>query len=242
MCRNHISSPIASLGQRPTSDIGRFQKLPGELRNRIYRNLFQQDQVAVINLKLGTCGVGPCLHTKATHNLPAIASTCRQLRWEATSIFFAETPRFEFDEGAVQQACVGNYLRSVGDNADLIAEYSFLMNRPLWNVDKFRSFRTYRFILRAPRSTQSGEFELIQEEITPFEGQNGGSKVCQCDLQKLVDGMNQAHAQEKRIGELVAGVVDSEEFADFVWRLKKTKQHVRHLGRCGACGEVVFCN
>lgn len=42
--------------------------------------------------------------------------------------------------------------------------------------------------------------------------------------------------------DLVLQMVDSEEFADFVWRVKKTKQHVVHLRRCKQCKEVIFNN
>ena len=66
-------------------DLSPLQRLPGELRNRIYEfALFQSDDVT-INISKGI----PQLHgdTNVKHTL-ALTTTCKQLRYEASPIFY----------------------------------------------------------------------------------------------------------------------------------------------------------
>lgn len=219
----------------PSSDIGIFATLPGEIRNRIYRFavLEPESKPVAINLEPKTCSMGACLHNKVSFNLPGIASTCRQLRWEAAPIFLAENVAFQFDDGVVQQCCVSNYLRTLGSYVDLIPQFNFLLKRPIWNFDQFVEYATYTFVLTPPKGS-NGEFSLEQWEAKDRD-------ICQCQLDDLVTDMNR-RKDGVAMGGLVQEFVDSEEFADFVWRTRKTKQWTVHLEKCVKCKKVVFNN
>lgn len=237
----HDPPAITPTSTCPSSDIGCLQKLPGELRNRIYRLSILSDGPVQVTMPPRTCASGACLHTKSANNVPAIANTCRQLRWEAMPIYCAENAHFQFDDGTVQQSCVGNYLRSLGDYADLIPEFSFLLKRPMWDGNRFRSFATYRFTVITPRKSTVRQFELLQGEIPDPGGKHLAGRICHCTLERLVEDIN-SRMTDDPVADLVLEMVESEEFADYVWRVRKTKQHLAHLGRCKSCHQVVFNN
>lgn len=154
--------------------------------------MLQQDSKLPIRITLpaGTCSTGTCIHTKASANLPGIASTCKQLRWEAAPIFFTENVAgFEFDDGTVQQCCVGNYLRSLGSYVDMIPKFSFLLKRPIWRGDTFVRWGIYRFTLISPKTSESEDFELKQEEVLG-KGEMAAGKICDCPLRKIVGEIN----------------------------------------------------
>ncbi|KAK4499141.1 hypothetical protein PRZ48_009653 [Zasmidium cellare] len=219
----------------PISDIGALGVLPAEIRNQIYRlAVVEPDSNPVkIELQPKTCSGGPCLHNKASYNLPGIASTCKQLRWEVAPIFLVENTAFTFDDGVVQQCCVSNIIRTLGPFVDLMAQFNFLLKRPIWAHDTFLEYLTYNFTLTPPKE-DDGVFTLTQWEA-------GDRKICQCPLDKVVRHLNR-HKDQMTIGEWVKEFVDSDEFADFVWRTRKTKQWTTHLPKCSVCREVYFNN
>lgn len=219
----------------PTSNIGIFSKLPGEIRNRIYRLAVTEPESKPVSVEMkpGTCTHGACLHSKVSINMPGIASTCRQLRWEVAPIFLAENTGFAFDDEVVRQCCVNNYLRTLGSYVDLIKQFSFKLKRSIWQRDAFVKYLTYTFTLTPP-SAEDEDFALEQHE-------EGDQDICQCQLNQLVSSMNKRkHSEGVSVGKLVQEFVDSEEFADFVWRAHKTKQWTSHLPKCKKCGEVYF--
>lgn len=236
-----IHSPSAptkanyDMADLPSSDIGAFSKLPGEIRNHIYRLAIiePESKPVMIEMQPKTCSMGTCLHNKASYNLPGIASTCRQLRNEVAPIFLTENTAFTFDDGVVQQCCVNNFLRTLGWYVNMIPQFNFLLKRPIWNHDTFIKYLDYTFTLSPPNS-EDDHFTLHQWEAADH-------LVCQCQLDGVVHLMNMRKS-DMSVSESVKEFVDSEEFADFVWKARKTKQWTTHLPKCRKCGEVYFNN
>jgi hypothetical protein len=77
-----VSKPLATMpdvpeGLAPQTN-SKLMGLPGELRNRIYRYAITEESTIVIDR-----------HTWASHQ-PALLKTCKQVRYEALPIFYAE--------------------------------------------------------------------------------------------------------------------------------------------------------
>ena len=119
------------VNNRPASYIGILNRLPGEVRNKIYRFSLIDDHDGLITIKMkpNTCAVGPCVHSEAHTALPGLLTTCRQIRWEAASIYFAENDGFKFDDQVVQQGCVPNFLHCIQDYINEIQQFHFAMKR-----------------------------------------------------------------------------------------------------------------
>lgn len=221
--------------QCPTSDIGTLIKLPGEIRNRIYRLATVTPEPIHVSMPFRTCGMGRCLHTSVAYNVPGIAQTCKQLRWESLPIYLVENSAVQFNAGATHDSCTVNYLNSLGDYADLIPKYTFVMQRPMWTLDKFEEYAIYHFSITTPKLDGSGEYALEQWE-------KAGRKVCQCDMEKLVEDLNKKRKMGMLAGKAMLEFLDDEDFSDFVWRMRKTKQWPQHLAKCKKCKEVTFNN
>lgn len=219
----------------PDSDIGTLIKLPGEIRNRIYRLATVGEDPIIVNMPFRTCGIGRCLHTTVSYNVPGIAQTCKQLRWESLPIYLAENPAVKFEAGATQDGCTKQYLKSLGSYADLIHKYIFVLQRPIWTLDKFEEYAIYNFTINTPNLDGIGEYTVEQWE-------SAGRKVCQCKLEKLVEGLNLKKKSGKLAGQVILELVDDDDFSDFVWRMKKTKQWPQHLAKCPKCKQVMFNN
>lgn len=107
--------------------------IPGEIRNRIYRfSLLDKYDGVSITIKMvpNTCAIGKCLHSEARTALPGLLTTCRQIRSEAASIYFCENHCFQFDDQVVQQGCVPNWFRCIGEYISEIRQMHFAMKRP----------------------------------------------------------------------------------------------------------------
>lgn len=221
----------------PDSDIGTLIKLPGEIRNRIYRMALLTPDPILVEKPYARCGLGRCVHAKLSDNAPGIAQTCKQLRWEALPIYLAENSAVQFDAGATHDSCSIQYLRTLGDYADLIPKYIFAMHRSIWKMDTFQEYAEYHFTITTPERDGSGEFSLEQWELA-------GRKVCQCHLEKLVVELNEKKKKGVPTGQAVIEMLkeddESRNFADFAWRMKKTKQWPQHLAKCKECKEVTF--
>lgn len=217
----------------PDSNIGTLAKLPGEIRNRIYRLATVSPDPIHVFMPFRTCGVGRCLHTSVAYNVPGIAQTCKQLRWEALPIYLVENSGVQFNPGATHDGCAVNYLKSLGDYADLIPKYTFVMQRPIWTLDKFEEYAIYHFSVTTPNLDGSGEYAVEQWE-------KAGRKVCQCVMEELMENLNKKKKMGMLAGKAMLELLDHEDFADFLWRMKKTKQWPQHLAKCKKCKEIVF--
>lgn len=217
----------------PPSDIGTLIKLPGEIRNRIYRLATLQTGPIHVEMPYRTCGIGPCLHARVGYNVPGITQTCKQLRWEALPIYLAEHSAVQFGAGATHDGCSMRYLESLGDYADLIPKYTFVLQRPIWKRDTFEEYAIYHFSISTPKLDGSGEYSLEQWE-------SAGRKICQCAVVKLVHRLNEGKKKGKPTGQAMLEFLDDEDFSDFVWRVRKTKQWPQHLAKCKQCKDTMF--
>jgi hypothetical protein len=178
------------------------------------------------------------MHSLTEDNVPGLAQTCAQMRWEVLPIFMAENPSVHFDAGTTQQSCVGNWLRSLGSYADLVSKMTVTLERPMWDGDSFVGYASYLFTIVAPKKEAEGNKAV---RSASEQGVQEAGKICDCPLKKLLKAMNKKWTGgERRTGKLLGEFVDSEEFADFVFKVKKTKSWVCHLAKCKKCGEVVF--
>ncbi|KAK3678441.1 hypothetical protein LTR78_001738 [Recurvomyces mirabilis] len=102
--------------------MGLFALLPGELRNTIYRLAFvpppSHQPVQITGSDL-ICGLGACVHSKASVAAPGMASTCKKVREELMPIYCAEN-EFGFDAVMVRNRCVGAWLKGLGGYAGLV--------------------------------------------------------------------------------------------------------------------------
>lgn len=104
----------------PQSDMGLFARLPGELRNRVYRlALVVEEGPFTITGQRNQCSLGPCTHAKLPTAVPGVLSTCKQVRYEALPIFLAENT-LKFDARTVRNRCTGNFLQSIGPYGQLV--------------------------------------------------------------------------------------------------------------------------
>ena len=76
-------SPVTAARHTDETEMGVFKKLPGELRNRIYRYLLVYDGYVEL-WKRDKTG-----HHKLRPFQPALARTCKQIRKEVLQIFYA---------------------------------------------------------------------------------------------------------------------------------------------------------
>ncbi|SMQ51208.1 unnamed protein product [Zymoseptoria tritici ST99CH_3D1] len=222
----------------PTSDIGTLAKLPGELRNRIYRYAVVQSEPGPVKVTMPplACALGACLHARTGYNVPALAQTCAQLRSEVLPIFLAENEGFEFDAGTVQQSCVGNWLRSLGSYADFVSGITLTVERAICRGEEFIRWTSYAFDVYVPGMEFHGG---VPDRFVILQKPEAVGLVCQCALETVVKGMNRKSSATPT-GVLLEELVDSEELADLVWQLKKTKAHVSHLKRCKGCSGLMF--
>lgn len=219
----------------PTSDIGILSKLPGELRNRIYRMATLSSDPIRVEQPYRTCGIGRCLHAKVSYNVPGIAQTCKQLRWEALPIYLAENPAVQFDAGTTYDSCTLRFMESLGHYADLIPKYTFILQRPIWILDSFQEYANYHFSITTPKRGGRGQYMLEQWE-------SAGRKICQCAMEKLVKNLNEEKDMDTPNGKAMLKMMDDDDFSDFVWRMKKSKQWPQHLAKCPKCKEIMFNN
>lgn len=244
-----VTTEATVLDSTPTlssaaSDIGTLAKLPGELRNRIYRFAVLGKEAAKFVMKPETCAKGLCQHSRATNNAPGIANTCRQLRHEVMPIFCAEND-FSFDAGMVQHGCVGNLLRSLGGYVGHVPQYTFTLQRPVWKGTSFGGYKLLDFTLASPLSSKTGRWELshIEQQVQISFVRSNAQVVCQCKLDRYVHGMRMRFLHTTSVGSLgkeALQFTESDEFVDFAYGMRASKLELRHLKVCKTCRKVRF--
>ena len=113
----------------PPSNMGVFARLPGELRNQIYRFALVEPPGTPHTLTMqpgpgpagpcSTCDHGPCSHAKLRTGLPGLLNASRQLRTEALPLFLAEND-FAFDARTTRARCGHGWLATLGPYARLV--------------------------------------------------------------------------------------------------------------------------
>jgi hypothetical protein len=230
--QQHTSSPTRTT---ELATLGLLARLPGEIRNRIYRLILLAIPPTPYNYALTpqTCSLGACTHACLPTSVPGILSTCRQIRSEGLPIFVAENIGFHFASRLVAARCVANWLRALGTHAASIRTLELEVH--VYERDGGRGAGTRMVVLtRSPCLPLTG----------PLAGREGlrGDRLqadkIEVEIAKQI--RNKAGEQCKRIkghveelnGRLMSGgglrveeamyeVVGSDLMADLVWKCGK---------------------
>ncbi|KAM3419526.1 hypothetical protein BST61_g2869 [Cercospora zeina] len=241
----------------PVSDMGIFNKLPGELRNRIYiYSVVAQDKVIKVTAKHHEdCSEGRCRHTKASYNLPGLLSTCRQIRAECAMIYFTENKTILFDQDVVHFRCVGNYIRSIGHYIHPYMQYKFMMYRPVFENNEFLSWAPYTFTLGLPTPPKF-LFEMYQQPEDNYVGEPTRRLLCSCVLNNLLEEMAENLGGSFKhdpfidnpyiipywvdFGQYLIDFFDSDKFDNFVFQVRKTETNHTEFELCVYCEDICF--
>lgn len=195
------------------SNMGLFDKLPGELRNYIYRLAFvPEEQPVLISGSDLICGTGACVHRLASVAAPAIASTCQQIRNELMPIFCAENS-FRFDAVMVRNRCVGNWARSLNTYARMVRKVTLeilVLNRDYatGGTDSLLC----DLVVQCPAGSPDKDFELT------FDDKLLCDKNAVSALEDLVDRLNDGEAGA---ASKLSFILGSDELAELVYRCRK---------------------
>jgi hypothetical protein len=206
------------------ANMGLFSRLPGELRNRIYRlALLEPDGPYTITMQPGTCGMGPCTHAKLATAVPGILSTCRQIRHEAFIIFCAENTAIKFDHHTVRNRCMAIWLRAIGPYAIKIPK--IILEVMVWqpangnntNNNREGTGRSREIVLECPFNTavENAQFKVEFDPSIKAKEYNLYVK-----LLEHLDELN-GHLGAVENEKLLLEWVWSDLLADLVWRCQK---------------------
>jgi len=208
--------PEKGTGGHAVSDMGLFSRLPGELRNYIYRLAFvaaPEDQPVLIEGSDLVCGTGACVHKRAPVAAPGIASTCQQIRNELMPIFCAENT-FKFNAAMVRNRCVGNWVRSMNTYARMIRRITLeilVLDRN--GAGGGTDSQTCDIVLGCPVANEDWRFELSFDKGLPKE------KVDASGLKPLVEKLNDG--QKRGQASKLVTILQSEPLAELVYRCRK---------------------
>lgn len=161
-----------------------------------------------------TCVVGKCPYGDLCNITPGLITAYQQSRGEVASIPFSENRGFKFHNDVVQQACIPQWLRAVGDHMLDIPSLEFVVRRDMLESGSFIQVVTHTIQLVLPevRFPQFISTRCLQIPITHFtnhilqkhtfygnfkifaiaeaEDSTPHGAICVCDLQALVSDMN----------------------------------------------------
>ena len=220
---SHVEEDVTT----PLSHLGLFALLPGELRNRVYRNtvLTELPEPFLIALQPGTCSLGPCVHSKLPTAVPGLLSACRQIRHEAMPIFCAENT-FKFDDKTVRERCVGNWLRCLGPYGRLLPAITLeiLVWEPMWPNSTEKIGRPYQVKIECNREEGLNPITLPHLLVDP-EIRLKEKSMCDQLLEHMVKLRARAVHGEGERSEALEGLlhefVSSDWLAELVYRCKK---------------------
>ncbi|TKA31392.1 hypothetical protein B0A50_02238 [Salinomyces thailandicus] len=205
-------------GGKANSDMGYFNRLPGELRNVIYRYAFvpsPADQPVLLSGSDLVCGTGACVHQKLPIAAPGIASTCKQIRNELLPIFVTENG-FRFDAVMVRNRCAGNWVKALNCYARMLKKVTLEVQvferdfrRGAWRT----KHRMCALVLEMPAGRADERFVVGFGEL-PAE------KVELSGLKRKIEGLNDGLGVVGQASKLAA-VLFSEELAELVFRCRK---------------------
>lgn len=202
------------------ANMGLFARLPGEIRNRLYRLALltpSSDEPFLITMQPATCSLGPCTHAKLPTAVPGLLSSCRQIRQEALPIFCAEN-KFKFDAKTVRERCTANWVRALGHYARLIP--SVILEIYVWEdvspSNHKKVGRTYEMMLDCPFGPISKSNDLnVNEPIYAKE-----PETCQKLFEHWASLAERGQEGEK-METLLVEFLWSDLMADLVWRCRK---------------------
>ncbi|KAI7412746.1 hypothetical protein KC336_g11570 [Hortaea werneckii] len=212
-----------------TSDMGLFARLPGEMRNVIYRYALvsppdpltgQPHPVRLSGSDL-ICGRGPCEHGKLRGAAPGIASTCRQIRREVMGIWVREN-EFVFDSVMVRNRCAGNWVKALG------GQYAALLKKVRLEIQvlvrpasggaegQCTKLEMVEVGVELPAGREDGRFEMWVEGTVPSKGKNEEK-----GLREKVDSLNDGGEGVQGQAANLAALLFSEELAELVFKCRK---------------------
>lgn len=195
------------MGKDRISNMGLLNRLPGELRNQIYRDLLVSPDITLIECREAACSRGACEHAKISNLIP-LACTCQQIRYEAVPIFCAEN-KFKFNEPMVRNRCVANWVESMGSVAKLIPK--IVLQIELRHRSPPHPV-SYIETLDLEMTWPSGRVEILYPEAIPEKNKEFSG------LDELVDKLN---AKRGALQERLIAITRSDELSDLAWRCRK---------------------
>ncbi|KAI7279714.1 hypothetical protein KC345_g5190 [Hortaea werneckii] len=212
-----------------TGNMGLFARLPGEMRNIIYRYALVEPSNPVTGqpqpVRLSgsdlICGRGPCVHSTLRGAAPGIASTCRQMRKEVMGIWVREN-EFQFDAVMVRNRCAGNWVKTLGgEYAGLLkkvrGEIQVLVRPPPSGTEgQCTKQEMVEIGIELPAGREDGRFEWWVEGTVPSKGQ-----AEEKGLREKVDGFNEGGEGVQGQAGNLAALLFSEELAELVFKCRK---------------------
>lgn len=114
-------------------DIGVLDQLPSAPSNYIYRMTVPSNSKKCVTVRMvpETCVVGKCPYRDLCNITPGLITAYQQSRGEVASIPFSENRGFKLHNDVVQQACIPQWLRAVGDHMLDIPSLDFVVKRDM---------------------------------------------------------------------------------------------------------------
>ncbi|KAI7552151.1 hypothetical protein KC331_g2083 [Hortaea werneckii] len=210
------------------SNLGLFARLPGEMRNFIYRYALVEpldpltghpEPVRLSGSDL-ICGRGPCVHGNLSGATPGIASTCRQIRKEVLGIWVGENEVL-FDAMMVRNRCAGNWVKALGHYACLLKkvrlEIQVLVRGPSSGVQgQCTRQEKIEVGVGLPAGREDGRFEMSIEGKVPSKGKHEEK-----GLREKVECLNEGGDGVQGQAGNLAVLLYSEELAELVFKCRK---------------------
>lgn len=114
-------------------DIGVLDQLPSAPSNYIYRMTVPSNSKKCVAVRMvpESCIVGKCPYRDLCNITSGLITAYQQSRGEVASIHFPENRGFKFHNDVVQQACIPQWLRAVGDHMLDIPSLEFVVKRDM---------------------------------------------------------------------------------------------------------------
>ncbi|GAB1728763.1 hypothetical protein NU195Hw_g470t1 [Hortaea werneckii] len=214
----------------PPGNLGLFARLPGEMRNVIYRYALVEPSDPITGhprpVRLAgsdlICGRGPCVHGTLLGAAPGVASTCRQIRKEVMGIWVREN-EFLFDAVMVRNRCAGNWVKALGgEYAGLLKKVRVeiqVLVRPSSSAGtegQATKQEKLEVLVELPAGREDGRFEMWVEGTVPVKGK-AEEKGLRGKLECLNDGGDGVQGQAGNL----AALLFSEELAELVYKCRK---------------------
>ncbi|KAI6843220.1 hypothetical protein KC340_g1433 [Hortaea werneckii] len=210
------------------SNMGLLARLPGEMRNVIYRYALVEPCDPITGhpqpVRLSgsdlICGRGPCVHGHPRGAAPGIASTCRKIRKEVLGIWVGEN-EFVFDAVMVRNRCAGNWVKALGSYACLLKRVRLevqVLVRPASSGLQGQCTKQERVEIgvELPAGREDGRFEMWVEGKVPSKG-----KSEEKGLREKVEGLNEGGDGVQGQAANLAVLLYSEELAELVFKCRK---------------------
>lgn len=150
-------------------DIGVLDQLPSVPSNYIYRMTVPSNSKKCVAVRMvpESCVVGKCPYGDLCNITPGLITAYQQSRGEVASIPFPENRGFKFHNDVVQQACIPQWLRAVGDHMLDIPFLEFVVKRDmLLESGSFIQVVTYTIQLVLPEVKDFPNF--FQDDVSRY--------------------------------------------------------------------------